>query len=722
MSGFVSRVAGRLRRSRLTTVAPSSSAAVAELLDRARKDWGDGEKERSLDSLRQALLLDPRRADLWFLSAQRSIELGRSDAAWDAVRSALDLAPDHLDALELLVEIVRVSGRKNSVAVAAVDTMGRRVAETGEKERGALDFFIPFKRNAAIVAMTESQDVVVRGTARLYAESRGLATYAAGALDGIPHDAQVMAGLLYNLGVGRVSVAAELAATVPTSALPRDAIRRAIRRQSAKENYQRVMVLCDLHLRVVPQDAWTQRVRDRAQERTRAVAVTESGEEVASAYTLMQEGFPFRHGAPAPRFAPSPDRVFYLLHNSLPYSSAGYATRSHGLLRELAQSWDITGVTRLGFPFDAPGHEDLQTVPEDDLLDGVPYRRLTTTRGRWRKDPIIGYVSQYAKAVVDLAATERPAIIHAASNHWNGLTAVEAGRALGIPSVYEVRGLWEVTRASRNPEWMGSERYRYMARMEADAAQGATRVIAITNGLRDEMIDRGVDPEKISVVPNGVDTQRFVPVERDADLAHRLGLNGKTVVGYVGSVLDYEGLDLLVKAVGRMAATRDDVHLLVVGDGAERERVEGLARDMGILGTVVTFTGRVPFSEVERYYSLIDIAPFPRTPLPVCELVSPLKPFEAMAMGKVVVASDVRALAEIVTDGVTGLLHAKGSVESLERVLTTLVDDPGLRARLGAEGRKWVVERRDWARLADDVSSIYREVLDSPLDTSGHLT
>ncbi|MEK8227737.1 glycosyltransferase [Oerskovia sp. M15] len=129
------------------------------------------------------------------------------------------------------------------------------------------------------------------------------------------------------------------------------------------------------------------------------------------------------------------------------------------------------------------------------------------------------------------------------------------------------------------------------------------------------------------------------------------------------------------------------------------------------MGRVVTFTGRVPHADVERYYSLVDIAPFPRLPLPVCELVSPLKPFEAMAMGKAVVASDVRALAEIIDDGVNGLLHKKGSVEDLTRVIESLLDNPALVGQLGETSRKWVETERDWASLADKVSSIYEELV-----------
>src|SRR5699024_4954023 len=305
-----------------------------------------------------------------------------------------------------------------------------------------------------------------------------------------------------------------------------------------------------------------------------------------------------------------------------------------------------------------------------------------------KKNPMFEYTERYAAALLRLARAERPATLHGAANHWNGLTAVRTAKLLGIPSVYEVRGLWEITRASRDPEWGRSDQFKYLARMEADAACGATRVLAITEALKTELVERGVDAEKISIVPNGVDTDRFVPTAPDEELTAELGVRGKTVIGYVGTIVDYEGLELLLIAARELRRTREDFHVLVIGDGAKLEDLRAAVEADGI-GDVVTFTGRVPHEEVERYYSIIDITPFPRLPLPVTEMVSPLKPFEAMAMGKAVVASNVAALAEIVTPGMNGLLHEKGSAESLLEQLTALLDDQEFAQRLGRQSRDW---------------------------------
>ncbi|AXK46194.1 glycosyltransferase [Brachybacterium saurashtrense] len=459
---------------------------------------------------------------------------------------------------------------------------------------------------------------------------------------------------------------------------------------------------------------WSRQESRRAKPSLLANTPTNSGTAkptVVRNSDLARDGFPLPALRKEPEYAPRPDHVLYLLHNALPHHSGGYATRTHGLLTELGRSgWDVDGVTRLGYPYDMPKMADVPDLPARELVGEVDYHHLLTGRQIEKKNPMFGYVARYVDALLPLAHEERPAILHGASNHWNGLAAVKAGRILGIPSVYEVRGLWEVTRGSRDPEWGRSDQYRYIARMEADAARGATKVIAITQALKDELISRGVDESKIVLVPNGVDTERFTPLPRDEELAEQLGVQGKTVIGYVGTVVDYEGLDLLIEAAATLRGRREDFHVLIIGDGAKLEDLQQIAAEQQ-LEDVVTFTGRVPHEEVERYYSLIDVTPFPRLPLPVCEMVSPLKPFEAMAMGKAVIASDVAALAEIVTPRMNGLLHTKGSAESLTEQIESLLDDPELATCLGSQAREWVVAERDWRQLAQTVAGMYAEIV-----------
>ena len=436
---------------------------------------------------------------------------------------------------------------------------------------------------------------------------------------------------------------------------------------------------------------------------------------------VIDEGYPHTSNLPLVKhglqltdtdlksYAPNANSAIYLLHNSLPWDSQGYATRSHAIIKSTnTGDWKVSGVTRLGYPYDRHTNTRAEEIPETSLIDGVTYYRLGKKLGAL--SGVSNFLNAYAARAATLVADLKPAIIHAASSNWNGIVGNHLAKQAGVPSVYEVRGLWEVTARSREPGYEFTLRHRLSVALETQACVQASHVFALTNALKQELIRRGVNGEKITLLPNCVDVGRFLPRERDTDLEASLGLTGKTVIGYVGSLLDYEGLNLLMAAGKELSATRNDFHILIVGGGAATEVLSKQVAELGI-GDVVTFTGRVPHADVERYYSLVDIAPFPRLALPVCEMVSPLKPFEAMAMEKACVVSSVDALTEIVQDGVTGRVFEKNSVADLARVLAELLDNPSQIRHYGTTSRKWVEENRTWERNAKIVHDTYKELL-----------
>jgi PEP-CTERM/exosortase A-associated glycosyltransferase len=403
------------------------------------------------------------------------------------------------------------------------------------------------------------------------------------------------------------------------------------------------------------------------------------------------------------------NKVMYLLHNSLPWDSQGYATRSHAIIKSLnSNGWQAEGITRLGYPYDRHDVPASQEIPADQVIDGVQYHRLGESSSQSLEN--FNYLSDYAKRSASVVNQTKPKLIHSASFKWNGLVGNHLASQLGIPSVYEIRGLWEVASRSATPGIEFTMSYRLHEKLETQAALQASHVFALTGALRDELVRRGVPAEKITLLPNAVDESRFFPLPRDNELEQKFGYEGKQVIGYVGSLLKYEGLDLLLKAAAELSKIRDDFRVLIVGSGAEHENLLALARDLG-LGNIVNFTGRVPHSEVEKYYSLIDIAPFPRLPLPVCEMVSPLKPFEAMAMEKACIVSSCAALIEIVQDGITGRVFEKGSHESLATVLKELLDNPAAAKEFGKSGRDWVLENRTWSKNAKIVQEVYERLL-----------
>ena len=435
-----------------------------------------------------------------------------------------------------------------------------------------------------------------------------------------------------------------------------------------------------------------------------------------SANRLLQHGYDVSSRGPKP---PTGRGLLYCLHNSLPQASGGYATRSHNLTRALLRTGvPVTCCTRFGFPWDNPRYWQGDEPPEITRaveVDGVDYRRLPTVHVKWGKLPREQYLELSAEGFRRVAEDVHPETIQAASNWINGMGALEAARRYGVPFIYEVRGLWEVTKGSRDPDWVGSEDHRLQEQMEAQCALEADAVIAITHALKQELGRRGVPLDRIAVVPNSVDVEVLQPQPADTALRRELGLDDTAVVvGYVGSLVDYEGLDDLLRALQLVLEAGVDVSALIVGDGDAREGLERLSEQLGI-GDRVIFTGRVPHDAVGAYYSLIDIAPLPRKPLPVTEMVSPLKPYEAMALEKVVVASDVAALAEMVQPEETGLLFEKGSVDGLAAQLTRVATDADLRMGIGRTARKWVEENRTWGHAAQAMNEIRKGVLTGSL-------
>ncbi len=158
--------------------------------------------------------------------------------------------------------------------------------------------------------------------------------------------------------------------------------------------------------------------------------------------------------------------------------------------------------------------------------------------------------------------------------------------------VYEVRGLWELTRASLTEGYEGSERYEYMKFLETTAMELADHVVTISYGLKEEILHRGIPESKITVIPNAVDCSVFNPVPCNEVLKDELGLSGKTVIGFIGTLTAYEGLELLIEAFKQNSRSRDDIRVLIVGDGAISDQLKAMVENENLQGKVI-FTGRV---------------------------------------------------------------------------------------------------------------------------------
>ena len=411
-----------------------------------------------------------------------------------------------------------------------------------------------------------------------------------------------------------------------------------------------------------------------------------------------------------PAYKPNPNCSLFFYYSCLPYQSNGYAVRSHGIMEGLSTlKRENNCYSRPGYPWDVKN--DI-AVNDYDQVHNVLYRHLPGVN-LFTLD-IDTYIESATNIIEAVAKNNKAGVLHAASNYINALPVLLAARRLGIPFVYEVRGLWEITNDSKvNFDWTKSEVYEFDSKYEALIVSHADKVIPITHGLKDELVDRGGDVAKMVIAPNGVNMDEFKLVKPDMVLAKKIGIDSKVpTIGFVGSFVAYEGLDDLIDAASIIKDSGIKFNLLLVGDGSEYEALKNLVNQKK-LNNQVFLTGRVPHDDVPSYYSLIDIAPFPRKPLKVCELVSPLKPFEAMAMGKAVLVSDVAAMKEFVTDGVNGYTFTKGSVQSLADSLTNLLVNIEQTKQVGSKARKWVAEHRTWHGSARIINSVHNELTSS---------
>lgn len=420
---------------------------------------------------------------------------------------------------------------------------------------------------------------------------------------------------------------------------------------------------------------------------------------------------PIHHAEPR-----SPRAIMHLLKASLPDRQSGYTIRSWEVLR--AQ----VGVGLEPFvatPFGYPPVSARRNVPSVEDVDGIRHYRLAPG-AETRKLSGPDHLSRTATMCLTVIRRERPAIIHAASGHRgyeNALVALALKQKLGIPMVYEVRGFLEAS-------WTGDEEIAKHAegyeltrlRMAAEERlmKAADGVATLGQAMRDELIARGISEDKIVVVPNGVDPDAFLPRPPDPELVRQYGLEGRWVFGYISNIDHFrEGHAQLIEVTGRLVAAGRRVACLLVGDGKLRAQLEAEVASAG-LGDSVIFTGRVPHDAVQAHYALLDAFVVGRLPDRASRFVTPLKPYEAMAMGIPVVVSDLAALTEIATPDERGLVFPVGDVAALEAVLGRLIDHPELGPRLAGTARDWVVSERTWAANGPRYANLYRSILERP--------
>jgi PEP-CTERM/exosortase A-associated glycosyltransferase len=395
-------------------------------------------------------------------------------------------------------------------------------------------------------------------------------------------------------------------------------------------------------------------------------------------------------------------RILHVLDHSLPMHS-GYTFRTRAIMKsQQALGLDVRGITGLRHVADGP------VVEEADGL--LFHRTLGEAQGRtglreWRE------VCRLADAIVALAKDWRPDVLHAHSPALCGAAALRAGKRLGIPVVYEIRAFWEDAAVGNGTGSEGSLKYRLTRGLENYVVARADAVVTICRGLKDDLIARGVPAERIAISPNGVDLDLFGdPPAPDPALRAELELGEGPVIGFIGSFYDYEGLDDLIAAMPHLIKQVPDARLLLVGGGPCADALREQARCSAV-ATAIRFVGRVPHHEVERYYALCDVMAYPRKASRLTDLVTPLKPLEAMAQDKLVAASSVGGHRELVTDGVTGVLFPPDNPQKCAASLAALLADKGAWETLRQQAKSHVRQHHDWSANARNYLPVYQTVL-----------
>lgn len=446
---------------------------------------------------------------------------------------------------------------------------------------------------------------------------------------------------------------------------------------------------------------------------------TTQEEKFRSAARILDKGLKFKMPK-IEKIQSKPKSILYHASQSMPHTSSGYAIRTHGLVSALnSQELNLQTVLRYGYPLDRNDF-GLKKISNQEKIDNVNYyfshseidRNLINYQDVYSFNSLEKYLRRSVSSISSYSQEMKPEIIHSASNFVVGMAGAKAAKALGIPSVYEIRGFWHLTQSTKRLGYEGSDHYNLTERLEIETAKISDHVFTITKALKDILIENGISENKITVLPNAVDPSKFNISKKDKRLEKELDFQNKVVIGYIGSFVKYEGLDLLLEACSILKNKLGDCfRLLLVGDGDMMKNLRNMARFLQ-LEDIIIFTGRVNHKEVNRYYSLIDIAPLPRKGFRVCELVSPLKPFEAMGAGKVLITSSVEALAEIVDDGKTGFVFEKDNAEDLADKLELVILDKELRKQVGNNANKWVIENHSWDVISKRVIDVYQKLME----------
>ena len=392
-----------------------------------------------------------------------------------------------------------------------------------------------------------------------------------------------------------------------------------------------------------------------------------------------------------------PIRVLHVLHHIFHYP-CGYRTRSENILRHQRQHGIESVVVT------ACDHEGSRHLPDPAGVTVIPGPAYEGSHRRGLREwaLMMNLRRQIEQAIDEF----EPDVVHGHSPVLVAWPALSAARRRRRPFVYEVRDLWENAAVDLGNLSEGSLAYRAAQAVDSYVLKRADAVTVICDSMRTELAARLGRSDRLFIANNGVDLKALRPEAAEASRRRwNLPLDAQ-VLGFIGMLQPYEGLDLLIDALPDLLQRAKGVHLMITGDGNHEAALRAQVGARG-LERHVTFTGRIAHEEVSHAYAASDLLVYPRRHTQTTRLTTPLKPLEAMALGKAVLASDLPPFRELVAPGVRGMLFAAGQRADLVAKSLQLLGDPELRSRLGAAAREWVTRERQWPMVVAPYREAY---------------
>jgi len=396
--------------------------------------------------------------------------------------------------------------------------------------------------------------------------------------------------------------------------------------------------------------------------------------------------------------------VLHVFDHTIPLHS-GYTFRSLAILEQQH---------RLGIEtIHVSSSKQLTQTYRDEDVDGLHfYRTFPTVLSKF---PLLNQwdvISTLIRRIEQVINERRPDVLHAHSPSLNGIAACIVGKKYNIPVVYEMRASWEDAAVSHGTCTEGSLRYKIGQWLEKYALKHATHITTICHGLSDHIQQWGIAEEKITIIKNAVDIEKFSKQgAKDPSLLAQCSVAGKVVLGFLGSFYRYEGLHLLIAALPSMLKENLNIHLLLVGGGPEDSNLKRQVAELS-LSKHVTFTGRVPHQDICQYYSLIDLFVYPRESIRLTEIVTPLKPLEAMAQHGLVVASDIGGHREMIEHQKTGVLFEADNVAAISDAIVELIAQPQRWDAIKRAGNQYVNQERTWKCSVAPIEQVYRSIVE----------